>query len=162
MKRILFFIFISTMIFSCSKSNQIGYFNTKFENYPSQKQVIQDQFLSRIESKDLKLQDRPEFLVSKAKTLSMSYVETKKVEKISRKEIKKIIKEIKPQLKEIKREAKLNQAKSGPADWEPNVKIGVTLLAVGIILSLFGIGFVGGLAAVIGLFFLILGLINSY
>lgn len=53
-------------------------------------------------------------------------------------------------------------AVSGPRNWAPQLKIGLTLLGIGIILAVFGLGFVGGLAALIGLLFTIFGLLVTY
>ncbi|MES2520455.1 MAG: hypothetical protein V4585_20215 [Bacteroidota bacterium] len=46
-------------------------------------------------------------------------------------------------------------------DWNPFLKIGVILLGIGIVLAIFGLGAVGGIAAFIGLIFTILGLLGS-
>lgn len=43
-----------------------------------------------------------------------------------------------------------------------NLKIGLILIGIGILLAIFGLGLIGGLAALIGLAFVILGLLNSY
>lgn len=50
----------------------------------------------------------------------------------------------------------------GPKHWAPQLKIGLTLLAIGVVLAVFGLGFVGGLAALIGLCFTIVGLLVTY
>lgn len=49
-----------------------------------------------------------------------------------------------------------------PRGWHPKVKIGFTLLALGVILVVLGLGFVGGLSAFIGLLFTIVGLLHTY
>ncbi len=49
-----------------------------------------------------------------------------------------------------------------PRGWHPKVKIGFTLLALGVILVVLGLGFVGGLSAIIGLLFTIAGLLHTY
>lgn len=46
-------------------------------------------------------------------------------------------------------------------DWHPFLKIGAILLGIGIILAIFGLGVIGGIAAFVGLIFTILGLLNS-
>ena len=51
---------------------------------------------------------------------------------------------------------------SGPRNWAPPLKIGITLLGIGVILAVFGLGLIGGLAALIGLGFTILGLLVTY
>jgi hypothetical protein len=56
----------------------------------------------------------------------------------------------------------LKAAPRGAGNWAPQLKIGLTLLAIGIVLAVFGLGFVGGLAALIGLLFTIVGLLVTY
>ena len=46
--------------------------------------------------------------------------------------------------------------------WHPKVKIGFTLIALGVVLAIVGLGFVGGLSAFIGLLFTIVGLLHTY
>ncbi len=53
-------------------------------------------------------------------------------------------------------------APRGARYWAPQLKIGLTLLAIGVVLAVFGLGFVGGLAALIGLCFTIVGLLVTY
>jgi hypothetical protein len=57
---------------------------------------------------------------------------------------------------------KHNEAPRGARNWAPQLKIGLTLLAIGVVLAVFGLGFVGGLAALIGLCFTIVGLLVTY
>ena len=57
---------------------------------------------------------------------------------------------------------KHHAAPSGARNWAPQLKIGLTLLAIGVVLAVFGLGFVGGLSALIGLLFTIVGLLVSY
>ncbi len=71
----------------------------------------------------------------------------------------------KPVEKFLLKKASLVKAKSavsGPHNWAPQLKIGLTLLGIGIVLAVFGLGLVGGLAALIGLMFTILGLLVTY
>ena len=75
---------------------------------------------------------------------------------LSKKEIKAMVKEVKAEMKEAKKAGK------GPSNWEPNLKIGVTLLVLAILLTFLGIGWVGSLAALAGLFFVIVGLLHTY
>ncbi len=49
-----------------------------------------------------------------------------------------------------------------PRGWHPKLKIGFTLIALGVILVVLGLGFVGGLSAFIGLLFTIAGLLHTY
>lgn len=50
---------------------------------------------------------------------------------------------------------------AGFHDWNPYLKIGAILLGIGIVLAIFGLGVIGGVAAFIGLLFTILGLLSS-
>ena len=49
-----------------------------------------------------------------------------------------------------------------PRRWHPQLKIGFTLIALGVILVVLGLGFVGGLSAFVGLLFTIAGLLHTY
>jgi hypothetical protein len=49
-----------------------------------------------------------------------------------------------------------------PRGWHPQLKIGFTLIALGVILVVLGLGFVGGLSAFFGLLFTIVGLLHTY
>ena len=71
-------------------------------------------------------------------------------------------KEVVQTIRNFKVQNKLAEKKSGAIHWEPRLKIGVTLLAIGIVLSVFGLGLIGGISAFIGLLFTILGLLNTY
>lgn len=64
-------------------------------------------------------------------------------------------------LKKIQKKMANTAKPSGFSDLSPFLKIGLILLGIGIILAIFGLGVVGGLAAFIGLIFTILGLIGS-
>jgi hypothetical protein len=65
-------------------------------------------------------------------------------------------------IRKFKAQNKIAEKKSGSNHWEPRVKIGLTLLVIGIVLSVFGLGLIGGISAFIGLLFTILGLLNTY
>jgi hypothetical protein len=71
-------------------------------------------------------------------------------------------KEVVQTIRNFKAQNKFAEKKSGAIHWEPRLKIGVTLLAIGIVLSVFGLGLIGGISAFIGLLFTILGLLNTY
>lgn len=71
-------------------------------------------------------------------------------------------KEVASTIKKFKAQNKIAEKKSGSTHWEPRLKIGVTLLVIGIVLSVFGLGLIGGISAFIGLLFTILGLLNTY
>lgn len=71
-------------------------------------------------------------------------------------------------LKKISKQVAKAQAKIQPTDGKDfnnldgNLKIGLILLGVALILAIFGLGLVAGIAALIALAFVILGLLNSY
>ena len=71
-------------------------------------------------------------------------------------------KDVASTINKFKAQNKIAEKKSGSTHWEPRVKIGVTLLLIGIVLSVFGLGLIGGISAFIGLLFTILGLLNTY
>lgn len=71
-------------------------------------------------------------------------------------------------LKKISKQVAKAQAKIQPIDGKDfnsldgNLKIGLILLGVALILAIFGLGLVAGIAALIALAFVILGLLSSY
>jgi Flp pilus assembly protein TadB len=71
-------------------------------------------------------------------------------------------KEVVQTIQIFKAQNKRAEKKAGANHWEPRLKIGVTLLVIGIVLSVFGLGLIGGISAFIGLLFTILGLLNTY
>jgi hypothetical protein len=71
-------------------------------------------------------------------------------------------KEVVQTIRKFKAQNKRAEKKSGTNHWEPRLKIGVTLLVIGIVLSVFGLGLIGGISAFVGLLFTILGLLNTY
>lgn len=64
-------------------------------------------------------------------------------------------------LKKIQKKMANTAKPSGFSDLSPFLKIGLILLGIGIVLAIFGLGVIGGLAAFIGLIFTILGLIQQ-
>jgi small-conductance mechanosensitive channel len=69
---------------------------------------------------------------------------------------------VKKALKKIEKQ-QLRAANSPWDDWDGNVKIGVILIAVAVLLAILGVsGLVSGLAALAGVIFLIFGLISTY
>lgn len=65
-------------------------------------------------------------------------------------------------IQKFKAQNKIADKKITLGHWEPRLKIGVTLLVIGIVLSIFGLGLIGGVSAFIGVLFTILGLLNTY
>ncbi|AWL09783.1 hypothetical protein G9H64_06700 [Aquirufa nivalisilvae] len=70
--------------------------------------------------------------------------------------------QLKTQIKEYKAQAKKQKQASSPSSWDSKVKIGVILLIIGIILSIFGLGAIGAVSAFIGLIFVLLGLLHTF
>lgn len=60
-------------------------------------------------------------------------------------------------MKKIQKKITKNNILDGFNDWNPFMKIGVILLGIGIVLAIFGLGTVGGISALLGLIFFILG-----
>ena len=64
-------------------------------------------------------------------------------------------------VKKIQKKMAKNNNFAGFNDWNSFLKIGAILLAIGIVLAIFGLGPIGGLSALIGLIFVILGLLQQ-
>jgi hypothetical protein len=64
-------------------------------------------------------------------------------------------------LKKMQKKAEKSGNIMGFHDWNPYLKIGAILLGIGIVLAIFGLGVVGGVAAFLGLIFAILGLLGT-
>lgn len=93
--------------------------------------------------------------------VSLAPMPTARLDKqVSKKEVKALIQHMKSQTK-LTRQSSSKQASSA-SSWDPKLKIGLILLGLGIILSIFGLGLIGGLSALIGLAFTIIGLLHTY
>ncbi|MDZ7900443.1 MAG: hypothetical protein U5N85_20760 [Arcicella sp.] len=64
-------------------------------------------------------------------------------------------------VKKIQKKMAKNNTLVGFNDWNSFLKIGAILLGIGIVLAIFGLGAIGGLSALIGLIFAILGLLEQ-
>ena len=64
-------------------------------------------------------------------------------------------------VKKIQKKVAKNNNFAGFNDWNSFLKIGAILLGIGIVLAIFGLGAIGGLSALIGLIFAILGLLQQ-
>lgn len=64
-------------------------------------------------------------------------------------------------VKKIQKKMAKSNNLAGFNDWNSFLKIGAILLGIGVILAIFGLGAIGGLAALIGLIFAILGLLQQ-
>ena len=166
--KILIFLFLVVAVSACSRS--IGYFsNDVARNVYADRQEPQ---LLASRSNILPIESS---LVSPSQTLLIGStnqtIEDHHIQSFSRnlnsirvKKIQKKVhqKEVVQTIRNFKAQNKLAEKKSGAIHWEPRLKIGVTLLAIGIVLSVFGLGLIGGISAFIGLLFTILGLLNTY
>ena len=92
---------------------------------------------------------------NKATAIQMAPVEVLETVKVKKhiKEVKSVAKQ--PEIKTTKRPVETR-------GWHPKIKIGFTLIALGVVLAVVGLGFVGGLSAFIGLLFTIAGLLHTY
>jgi hypothetical protein len=64
-------------------------------------------------------------------------------------------------LKKVQKKMANTTKPVGFHDWNPFLKIGVILLGIGIVLSIFGLWAIAGISAFIGLIFTIIGLLGS-
>ena len=64
-------------------------------------------------------------------------------------------------VKKIQKKMTKSNNLAGFNDWNSFLKIGAILLGIGIVLAIFGLGAIGGLAALVGLIFVILGLLQQ-
>lgn len=97
-----------------------------------------------------------EVILVKKESLNNSHLKLTKVEK---KEVMEKIKEMKAEVQQIKNQENTKNQFKG---WDSKFKIGAILITVALLLSIVGIGWVAGLAALIGLFFLVIGLLQTY
>ena len=64
-------------------------------------------------------------------------------------------------VKKIQKKMVKNNNIVGYNNWNSFLKIGAILLVIGIVLAIFGLGAIGGLSALVGLIFVILGLLQQ-
>lgn len=64
-------------------------------------------------------------------------------------------------VKKVQKKIATNNNLAGFNDWNSFLKIGAILLGIGIVLAIFGLQAIGGLAALVGLIFAILGLLQQ-
>ena len=64
-------------------------------------------------------------------------------------------------VKKIQKKMNKNNNIVGYNNWNSFLKIGAILLVIGIVLAIFGLGAIGGLSALVGLIFVILGLLQQ-
>ena len=166
--KILIFSFFVVALSACSRSK--GYFsNDVARNVYADKQEPQ-LLASRSNILPIKsslVSPSQTFVIgSTNQTIDVHHIQSfsRNLNSIAEKNIQKKVhqKEVVQTIRNFKAQNKLAEKKSGAIHWEPRLKIGVTLLAIGIVLSVFGLGLIGGISAFIGLLFTILGLLNTY
>jgi len=166
--KILIFPFLVVVLSACSRSK--GYFSNDVA-----RNVYADRQEPRLLASRSKVLPIESSLVSPSQALLIGStnqtIDDHHIQSFSRnlnstrdKKIQKKVqhKEVVQTIRKFKTQNKLAEKKSGASHWEPRLKIGVTLLAIGIALSVFGLGLIGGISAFIGLLFTILGLLNTY
>ena len=175
MKKAFLFLCLIFGMSACSRSK--GYFSIHQSPQPSKQKNVQiapkEPILLAIGDQQamavLPESPAPQPSVShvmdvQVKQESLAPMPTVRVDQqVSKKEIKAIIQQMKLQNKVVRKTSlnNSNQASSA-SNWDPKLKIGLILLGVGIILSIFGLGLIGGLSALIGLAFTIIGLLHTY
>jgi hypothetical protein len=166
--KILIFLFLVLALSACSRSK--GYFS----NYVARNVYVDKQEPQLLASRSQVLPIQSS-LVSPSQSLVLGSVnQSVKVHNVQsssrnlnsigdRKIQKKVLhQEVVQTIRNFKAQNKLAEKKSGANHWEPRLKIGVTLLVIGIVLSVFGLGLIGGISAFVGLLFTILGLLHTY
>jgi hypothetical protein len=178
----LFFIIFTIFIISESCTSHKGYFSVTSHNQAVKPklEVKQEPVLVEIMpiiSEDIPVNE-PILMASNAEVMALEnavkgtkYEE--KVKAVLRKveqpnsEIKTEKKEVKMNfvqkiiVKKIQKKMAKNNNLMGFNDWNSFLKIGAILLVIGIVLAIFGLHAIGGLAALIGLIFAILGLLQQ-
>ena len=174
-KLTLFLSILSFVILSQSCSRQKGYF---------QQNVAQNYYKAEVKSETMPIETSKEpVIIESEPILTTSTIEdfaaTNKIAgkiKYDRRIIK--LEKVLAESKGVSKPQKLNFAQKiilkkmqkkvanatkpvGFHDWNPYLKIGAILLAIGIVLAIFGLGVIGGISAFIGLLFTILGLLSS-
>ena len=174
-KSIIILSFFSFAILSQSCSRQKGYFQQNvaqsYQKVETQEEIQPIEILKQpvvIESEPILTSSTIENFTSIKEVAK----EIKYKEKVVK--LEKVLEEsksvLKPQklnfvqkiiLKKVQKKVANSGNLMGFHDWNPYLKIGAILLGIGIILAIFGLGVVGGVAAFLGLIFAILGLLGT-
>ena len=172
LKLTLFLSILSFVILSQSCSRQKGYF---------QQNVAQNYYKAEVKSETMPIETSKEpVIIESEPILTTSTIEDFAATNKIAGEIKydRRIEKVLAESKGVSKPQKLNFAQKiilkkmqkkvanatkpvGFHDWNPYLKIGAILLAIGIVLAIFGLGVIGGISAFIGLLFTILGLLSS-
>ncbi len=175
MKQLLVFLCLIGALSACSRSK--GYFSIHQSPRPNEakKEVFapQEPMLLAIGDQQ-SMVVLPETSISPSdesvlkevlsKQESFAAMPTIRLDKqVAKKEVKALIQQMKSQNQLVRQSSlKQSQQASSAASWDPKLKIGLILLGLGIILSIFGLGLIGGISAFIGLVFTIIGLLHTY
>lgn len=159
-----FLLFLS--VSSCSRTK--GYFS----NYASRNIDVDQQEPQLLASRSTFIPPQSSFLTPSLKIVSSNQSSDVQIIQASSRnstakrdvKIQKYLrqKKVVQTIRIFKAQNKRAEKKAGASHWEPRLKIGLTLLVIGIVLSVFGLGLIGGISASIGLLFTILGLLNTY
>ncbi|RXK49876.1 putative periplasmic lipoprotein [Aquirufa rosea] len=175
MKKNLFVLALSLFIASCSYKG--AYFAVYQQTHHADSKVITNPV--KVEEPTLLVSQSNEIteeiapvqantpeeakLISELTSLNQEVKSMKHMEKKELIQHKKEFKaRLKSQIKEYKAQAKKQKQAAGASSWDSKVKIGVILLIIGIILSIFGLGAIGAVSAFIGLIFVLLGLLHTF
>ena len=178
----LFFIIISFFIISESCTSHKGYFSVTSHNQNVKPKLQINQQLILLENTPIISEEisvnEPVLTASSSEVLVLeNAVKGTKYEK----EIKTALHKVEQPNSEIKVEQKVvkmnfvqkiivkkiqkkmanNNNIVGYNNWNSFLKIGAILLVIGIVLAIFGLGAIGGLSALVGLIFAILGLLQQ-
>ena len=159
-----FLLFLS--VSSCSRTK--GYFS----NFRSRSVVVNQKEPQLLASRSMFIPTQSSFLTPSLEIASENQLSDVQIIQVSSRnstakrnvKIQKYLhqQEVVQTIRKFKAQNKRAEKKAGANHWEPRLKIGVTLLVIGIVLSVFGLGLIGGISAFIGLLFTILGLLNTY
>lgn len=175
MKNIAIYFCLSLFFYSCkSTKNSIGHFATiKFT--PADRKAVSKKESESVVKTDTEQSLKAEILTTeKSPTMIASEINGKtNNEEIVKKHISNLKKTTSPSTttNKLKLKDKIllkvlnkklnNEPHKGLNGLERNIRIGIILMAVGLGLSILGFGQIGSLAVLIGLVFLIIGLLNS-
>lgn len=170
MKKILIFCLLTVFLAACAKKTVAPFAPTAVSSEPS-KPVISEAEKQRVMNEVVPTnnvnQPAPNHVQSQSIEVSLPAVAAPVAPKAQQESVYLHVDRIidsKPVTQLIKKASYIKKSAQvhGPRNWAPQLKIGLSLLAIGVVLAVFGLGFVGGLAALIGLLFTIVGLLVTY
>jgi hypothetical protein len=169
MNRILLFCFISFFAFSCAKKTVASFapspstLDVTKKVLEEEKQMVVTELMPTRQANQTSPIQGEQKSVEEVFTIKKVLASSKKPKESTQEHVDRIMDSTPKIQKSIKASFnKKNAQVHGPQNWAPQLKIGLSLLAIGVVLAVFGLGFVGGLAAFIGLLFTIVGLLVTY